>query len=173
MQKRTTTNEFSNITVSGTILVKGKVFAQDTETVGLTVLDLATLPDVVITGNQEVDGTSLFSGTVSFDAPVTFHAGVVVSVNKTILSPLPLELKGEIIVLQQLNYVDITFSLCNKSLESIGQHTEIFKVPTGCNRSVPVQFDDFELQGDTVRYIGTMWSPDHSKTVHLCYLSHC
>lgn len=59
--------------ISNTLVVRGKLFVQESEAMNTTTLDLATCKDLVVTGNQEVDGTALFSGPVQFNSPVTFN----------------------------------------------------------------------------------------------------
>jgi hypothetical protein len=169
--------EYSNLAVTGTLLVRGKQFSQDLESVQLTVLDLTTLNDMIITGNQETDGTSLFNGAVTFQAPVTFHASTVIPVHKTVITPSFNGVTGSITILKQLNFVDITFSLQNNTCEGINAPTVLFTLPLGCTPSSTFSFNGdakFSLDQTTssVLYADIVsWKPASILNAHVCYLS--
>lgn len=127
--------EFNNVAVQKTLAVCGRVTTQELEAIDLTVLDLSTLTDVVVTGNLEVDGTSLFSGAATFNSPVTFNSTVtiagttVIPVTQTSLTITPVGVTGVVILTRQANVVDITFLLTNSSGGAIAQGTVLFTVP--------------------------------------------
>jgi hypothetical protein len=128
--------EYSNLAVASTLVVRGKVFAQDLEAMDCMVLDLATFHDVVVTGNQEIDGTSLFNGAVSFHSPVTFNSNlviagtVVMSVAQISLEILIPDVTGSVTLSRQANVVDVNFSLTNHRGADIPLNAILFRVPS-------------------------------------------
>jgi len=186
--------EFSNLSVANTLVVRGKSFAQDLESIDLTVLDLTTLADVVITGNQEVDGTSLFSGAVTFNAPVTFNstvtlpngASLAVTQVDLVLAPLPATISGTALLTKQANIVDVTADLVNNSGGAIPAGTLLFTLPVGSlpvgaqvavggNPAATFQLGTVTVDNVTgdVTYQGPAgnWTAGATFTLHLSYIS--
>jgi hypothetical protein len=187
--------EYSNLAVGSTLVVRGKVFAQDFEAMNFMVLDLATFHDVVITGNQEIDGTSLFNGAVSFNAPVTCNSNLVVagsvimSVSQVSLMSLVPGVTGTITLTRQANVVDVNFSLTNSTGVDVPVNSVLFIIPstdfpTGdlffiggdvvnaanmCGFSVDVPTGNVSLSANSGSF--SAWPNGVTVQGHVCYIT--
>ena len=78
----------------------------------LTVLDLCTTKDHVVMGNQEVDGTALFSGEAHFRSPI--HVATLCAPHDNVTVPLMAEqhrVVGRATAVRHLGTVDLSLSL--------------------------------------------------------------
>ena len=153
--------EYTNVAVANTLVVRGKLFSQEVEAVTLTALDLSTLQDVVITGNQEVDGTSLFSGAASFQAPVSFGAGVTFAQGAsfdavvTQLSGLVPHLEGPAVLVTSNQNANLDFDLTNVGPDVPMGSTPnlvLFQVPEGSRPLSNFFFSAVSSEGKTALF---------------------
>ena len=192
MSRATTTTEYNNVTVNDALLVKGKQFTQEHEAVDLTVLDLATLNDVVVTGNQENDGTVLFNGPVQFDAPVSFRAPVQFF-GTSPLSHVPCPpFTGTVAVQRQGCLVSVGFSLTNSSGGDVSPASvPLFTLPKECEpTTTPLAFvglDPDDAQTVVVYVVdtelcvrqhspsldSTVWKNGTTRCGNVMYMSRC
>lgn len=164
-------SECTTFTVHQTLLVRGKHIAQDEECSQLTVLDLATLRDTVITGNQEVDGTSLFHGPVAFDSPVHFAAPPWRLAVACVL-PATDQLRGPIRVSTQLNWVDVTWELTNVAEVPWDTACVVFRVDPALAPALPIVAGGWRLNSDASVVVcdATPWLPHETRCGHCAYL---
>ncbi len=164
-------SECTTLTVHQTLLVRGKHIAQDEECSQLAVLDLATLRDTVITGNQEVDGTSLFHGPVEFRSPV--HLAVPPwRLSVACVLPTTDQLRGPIRVATQLNWVDITWELTNVADVPWDTACVAFRIDAALAPALPVCAWPWRLGTDAsvVFCDATPWLPQEARCGHCAYL---
>lgn len=187
--------EYSNLAVASTLVVRGKVFAQDFEAMNFMVLDLATFHDVIVTGNQEIDGTSLFNGAASFNAPVTCNSNLVVagsvimSVAQIPLTSLVPGITGTITLSRQANVVDVNFSLTNHLGMDVPLGAILFTIPTTdlptgdlffvggdaanpasvCGFTVDVPTGNVSLSANSGSF--NVWADGVTVQGHVCYIT--
>jgi hypothetical protein len=122
---------FSNLAVQNTMVVRGRLLAQTLEAVDFIALDLSTLNDAVITGNLEVDGTSLFSGGVTFASTVTLANGTTLDVTTTDITITGTSLTGTATLTQQGSVVFVNAALVNGTGGNVTAGADLFTLPAG------------------------------------------
>lgn len=117
--------EYSNLSVANTMVIRGKLFTQEQEAMLLSVLDLSTLSDVVVTRDLEVDGATNFHGPVSFDSAVSIPVNSIDLTDTLTVS----NLEGKVSLTRQANLIRIQWNLINLNGVAISDDTVLFTLP--------------------------------------------